>query len=62
MSQKNQYKLTYFNVRGLGEPIRWIFHYAGIRFEDHRIPWDYPAWFATTKQSTNIVLIKKNFK
>ena len=31
------YKLTYFNVRGLGEPIRFLLSYGGIEFEDHRI-------------------------
>jgi len=44
------YKLTYYNVRSLGEPIRWIFHYAGIPFEDDRIPWDYPNWFQNLKK------------
>ena len=31
------YKLTYFNVKGLGEPIRFLLSYGGIEFEDHRI-------------------------
>lgn len=30
------YKLHYFNFRGLGELIRLILHYAGVTFEDVR--------------------------
>ncbi|CAH1407838.1 unnamed protein product [Nezara viridula] len=33
----SQYKLTYFNVKGLGEPIRFIFAYMGKEFQDNRI-------------------------
>jgi len=33
-----QYKLTYFDGRGLGEPIRQILTVAGVPFEDCRIP------------------------
>ncbi|GMR45967.1 hypothetical protein PMAYCL1PPCAC_16162, partial [Pristionchus mayeri] len=32
------YKLTYFNVRGLGEVARQLFHLSGTPFEDDRIP------------------------
>uniref|UniRef100_F1LBG7 Glutathione S-transferase 1 n=1 Tax=Ascaris suum TaxID=6253 RepID=F1LBG7_ASCSU len=33
----SQYKLTYFNIRGLGEGARLIFHQAGVEFEDNRL-------------------------
>uniref|UniRef100_A0A7E4UN67 glutathione transferase n=1 Tax=Panagrellus redivivus TaxID=6233 RepID=A0A7E4UN67_PANRE len=32
-----QYTLTYFDIRGLGEPIRVLFKYAGVEFKDVRI-------------------------
>ena len=30
------YKLTYFPVKALGEPIRFLFSYGGVEFEDYR--------------------------
>uniref|UniRef100_A0A0N5AMW3 glutathione transferase n=1 Tax=Syphacia muris TaxID=451379 RepID=A0A0N5AMW3_9BILA len=36
------YKLTYFNVYGLGEGARLLFNYAGVPFEDVRI--DHQHW------------------
>jgi hypothetical protein len=31
-----KYKLTYFSVTALGEPIRWLLSYGGVEFEDFR--------------------------
>jgi len=31
------YKLTYFDLRGLGEVVRLVFHYANVKFDDIRI-------------------------
>ncbi|VDO65693.1 unnamed protein product [Heligmosomoides polygyrus] len=35
--QRHFYTLHYFNIRGRGEPIRLIFVYFDVKFEDHRI-------------------------
>jgi glutathione S-transferase len=38
----NTYKLTYFNVRALAEPIRLMFAAAGVEYTDERV--DSKAW------------------
>ncbi|KAK7866813.1 hypothetical protein R5R35_005246 [Gryllus longicercus] len=35
-----KYKLTYFNTRGLGEPIRYMLAYGDIDYEDIRISFE----------------------
>nr|UQQ66579.1 glutathione S-transferase sigma 2 [Conogethes punctiferalis] len=35
-------KLQYFNLNGLAEPIRYILHYSGVKFEDVR--YDFQSW------------------
>ena len=34
------YRLLYYDTRGIGEPIRYIFAYIGIPYEDIRIKTD----------------------
>jgi len=43
------YKLTYFNLMGRAEPMRLMFVYAGVPYEDHRI--EKEQW-ATLKPKT----------
>ena len=35
-----KYVLTYFNVRGRGEPTRLLFKAAGVEFEDRRLTFE----------------------
>ena len=35
--EMTQYKLTYFNSRGRGEIIRYLFALAGQKYEDNRV-------------------------
>jgi len=56
------YRLAYFDVRALAEPIRWIFAYTETPFVDERIPWDYPKWFSETKSSKILIINLKNLK
>ncbi|KAF6208058.1 hypothetical protein GE061_016508 [Apolygus lucorum] len=49
-SEMPTYKLTYFDLKGLGEPIRMILTYLGEEFEDNRIPIEeWPAIKPTIK-------------
>jgi hypothetical protein len=46
-----QYKLSYFDIRGLGETARLILHYANALFEDDRIKnEDWPSRKASMKK------------
>ncbi|KAG8188982.1 hypothetical protein JTE90_010070 [Oedothorax gibbosus] len=37
--------LGYWDIRGLGEPIRYLLHYKGVDFEDKRY-YTHPSWMA----------------
>ncbi|CAL8090026.1 unnamed protein product [Orchesella dallaii] len=53
MTTVPKYRLVYFDVRSLGEPIRWIFKYSGVPFVDDRLPWNYVEWSQETKFQFN---------
>ncbi|XP_029035566.2 glutathione S-transferase-like [Osmia bicornis bicornis] len=38
------YKLVYFNVMGLGEPIRFLLSYGGVKFQDVRLDFGSQEW------------------
>lgn len=50
------FKLRYFNIRGLAEPIRFVLAYAGQEYEDIRVSHD--DWRAI-KSSTNFYSVIK---
>jgi len=49
-----QIKLTYFNLRARAEPARLLLAYAGVKYQDIRIPapWDNPSPWAKMKPNT----------
>lgn len=53
-----QYKLHYFNFRGLGELARLIMHYGGIPFEDVRFERDQWPSIKPGKQKVLLLMDK----
>lgn len=49
MEMSKIYKLTYFPVQALGEPIRWLLIWGNLKFEDYRINRD--DWIPKLKPS-----------
>jgi glutathione S-transferase len=39
-----KYKLVYFDTKGRGEPVRMMFAYKGIQYEDKRVSHDGDDW------------------
>lgn len=37
MSSSETYKMTYLSHRGMAEPIRLMFAYAGVKYTDERL-------------------------
>lgn len=40
LSQMSKYTLYYFDITGLGEPVRYFLHYCGVPFEDKRLTFE----------------------
>jgi glutathione S-transferase len=57
------YKVSYFNVRGLGDQIRLLMHDNGIKFEDHRFEFsEWPAIKQTMQFGQVPVLFDGDFQ
>ena len=58
-----KYKLTYFNVRARGEPIRVIFKLANVEYDEVTIPWASEEWAKLKKGKSNIdIFLPRNRK
>jgi len=57
-----QYKLTYFDVRALAEPIRLLFAFQGVEFTDERIPRDQWPAIKPTKPWGNMPVLEEDGK
>lgn len=56
----DSYKLTYFNLRGVVEPIRLLLKYVNVPFEDYHI--DYLKWPQEKKSMWTFIYLTKLVK
>ena len=56
------YKLTYFNLKGLAELIRWIFAQAGVEYEDIRITQEQWAEMKSTTPNGSVPILEVDGK
>jgi hypothetical protein len=38
--ETSEIEFSYFDAASVGEPIRWILHYANVKFTDERISYE----------------------
>lgn len=58
---KHTYTLFYFNVKALAEPLRYLFAYGGIEYEDVRVTRDeWPALKPSMYIYTKIIFTHTN--
>lgn len=52
-AMSHKYKLIYFNARGRAEHVRFIFAYAGVEYQDFRVPKE--KWPELRKCESNVI-------
>lgn len=50
-----EYKVWYFNVKALGEPLRFLLSYGGLPFEDIRVTRE--EWPALKPSKYSIIIL-----
>jgi hypothetical protein len=57
----SKYKLSYFNIRGRGEVVRWLLELSGVPYEDVRIEMqDWPK-LKESKSHKSTILLPRNY-